>query len=660
MIKNAVLKFNKSGTPVTEQFDDIYFSTQNGLEESLYVFYEKNDITKRLRDHDQTHFVVAETGFGTGLNFLNTWQQFDLNNTKNVKKLHFISFEKFPLKKHDLKKALSHWPALATYIEQLIEKYPIALTGCHRIEFNNGSIILDLWLGDLTQNLPNLHSNRHGIIDAWYLDGFAPSKNPDMWQQSLFNTMADLGRENCTFATFTAAGFVRRGLIQAGFNVKKAKGYGKKREMIFGQLIKANNKRQTAEYYPRTAQKIEKIAIIGGGISSATLALSLSKRAAKFDVFCKDDDVAMGASKNNQAAFYPHLQVNFSRESQFYAHSFLYAKQCYQNIQQLGFNFIHSWCGVLLHAITPEKQKRQSSLIERKSWPEALIRAVSASEASELAKVETPYSGLFIEQGGWLNPPSLIKAIFSYCHKINPFQLYKATKINSYYKKNGLWYLKSEQQEYGPYSQVIVAAGEHSNEFQQNKAIDLHPVRGQVSHVKTTHSSAKLATVICHKGYITPQHDDQHCIGATFEKNTFNTDVKQSDNQLNLSQLQTYYDKCEFSKDLNNVTGAKAAIRCTSLDHLPLLGQIPDRDNFNKSFATLKYGSKYGYLPYISDNNGLYIFTGLGARGFCSAPLCAEILCSELFNEPLPVDLGISSALHPARFLVRNLKRNSL
>ncbi|SFB90763.1 bifunctional tRNA (5-methylaminomethyl-2-thiouridine)(34)-methyltransferase MnmD/FAD-dependent 5-carboxymethylaminomethyl-2-thiouridine(34) oxidoreductase MnmC [Pseudoalteromonas denitrificans] len=660
MIKNAHIYFNESGTPVADKFDDIYFSTDDGLAESTFVFVEKNQIIERLSKHDQTHFVIAETGFGTGLNFLNTWQQFALCENKLVKKLHFISFEKYPIKKNDLAQSLAAWPSLKPYADKLISQYPIAMQGCHRVEFCEGAIVLDLWFGDIEETLPQLCFQKKGIIDAWYLDGFAPSKNPDMWQQSLFNAMANLGRDNCTFATFTASGFVRRGLIEAGFTVQKHKGFGKKREMISGQLLKANDKYSTPKYYPRNAKKIDKIAIIGGGIATASLALSLSKRAASFDIFCKDKDVAMGASHNQQGALYPHLQANFSRESQFYAHSFFYARRCYDEVLTKGYEFSHQWCGVLLHAINEEKQKRQASLIEQNKWPQDLIRFVTKEQASTIANVVTPYSGLFIEQGGWINPPQLVKAILDYSYAIKSFKLNTNTKVEKFYQKEDCWYLFDGKTEHGPYSQIIIAAGEHSDTFEQTKSLDLHPVRGQVSHIKATDKSEKLSTVLCHKGYLTPNYLEHHCIGATFTKNSKEIHISENDNSINLKQVTDFYGECEFTQDLNDITSAKAAIRCTSFDHMPLVGQITDINSYQTSFATLRHGSKYGYLPYHSSTSGLYIFTGLGARGLCSAPLCAELLCSEIFDEPLPIDLAMNEALHPARFTVRDLKRNKI
>ena len=177
MIKNAEIHFNDAGTPVANRFDDVYFSNDDGLAESLYVFYQQIHIDKRLQNNGKAKFVIAVTGFGTGLNFLNAWAQFKQRpSDANVAQLHFVSFEKYPIHLDDLIKALSAWPSLQALAAQLCQQYPMALSGCHRLEFEQGSVILDLWFGDIHDTLPQLSYSEEGFVDAWFLDGFAPSK----------------------------------------------------------------------------------------------------------------------------------------------------------------------------------------------------------------------------------------------------------------------------------------------------------------------------------------------------------------------------------------------------------------------------------------------------------------------------------------------------
>lgn len=239
-IEYAELRWNDQGTPVSREFDDVYFSNQNGLKETGYVFLDGNQLPERFATHPRDLFIVAETGFGTGLNFLTLWQAFDTFSASQpdarLQRLHFISCEKFPLTVSDLEAAHASWPQLADIAHQLRAQWPLALPGCHRLLLDGGRITLDLWFGDINQLIHTFDDTLNQQVDAWFLDGFAPAKNPDMWTPALFECMARLARPGATLATFTAAGFVRRGLIAAGFEVSKRKGFGEKREMLTGRL----------------------------------------------------------------------------------------------------------------------------------------------------------------------------------------------------------------------------------------------------------------------------------------------------------------------------------------------------------------------------------------------------------------------------------------
>lgn len=231
---SAKIHFNDQGTPVSEQFDDVYFSNANGLQECDYVFLQHNQLPQRWQTWpSQRVFHVGETGFGTGLNLLALWSSWlESGAAEQGIKLIFTTFEKYPVSKQDLINAHKMWPQVATLATELAEHYPEHITSDTQLSLANGQIQLNIVFGDVNERIAELALTDK--INAWFLDGFAPSKNPDMWTQHLFDNMARLADRNCTLATFTAAGFVRRGLIDAGFTMQKDKGFGIKREMIFG------------------------------------------------------------------------------------------------------------------------------------------------------------------------------------------------------------------------------------------------------------------------------------------------------------------------------------------------------------------------------------------------------------------------------------------
>lgn len=239
----ASLYWQSDGTPVSELFEDIYFSSGEGLAETQHVFIGGNHLPERWQCFSQDSFVIGETGFGTGLNFLAVWAAFKTFRQEHpahpLKKLRFVSVEKFPVMPADLEKAYQRLPELSLLSQELISRYPKIEKGCHQVELGNGEILLELWFSDvqemMTKRISLLNRKTYPEINAWFLDGFAPSKNPQMWQQSLFDNIAQQSKEGTSIATFTAAGFVRRGLISAGFNMKKAKGFGRKKDMLTGQ-----------------------------------------------------------------------------------------------------------------------------------------------------------------------------------------------------------------------------------------------------------------------------------------------------------------------------------------------------------------------------------------------------------------------------------------
>lgn len=231
-IQHAQLHWDDQGQPLSSTYDDVYFSRLSGLEETRYVFLQHNRLAERFAALQAGEcLVVGETGFGTGLNFLCTWQLFRLHAPANAC-LHFISVEKFPLQVGDLQQALALWPELNELAGALQSLYPALLDGAQSIHLDEGRVRLSLLVGDAAEQLAGLDAR----VDAWFLDGFAPAKNPEMWTDALFQQLARLSAPGATLATFTSAGFVRRGLQAAGFAMQRSKGFGFKRQMLSGQL----------------------------------------------------------------------------------------------------------------------------------------------------------------------------------------------------------------------------------------------------------------------------------------------------------------------------------------------------------------------------------------------------------------------------------------
>ena len=216
-LETAKLEWRQGDVPAASDFGDVYFCSKDGLNESRYVFLENNQLEQRWRELNANEvFCIGETGFGTGLNFLAAWQLWKQTAPESAR-LHFISAEKHPLKPDDLTRALAIWPELQPLAKQLVEQYPLTITGQHQLQFDDGHVTLQLLFDDAQvgfeqlrcSNHPQWRDRNHPPINAWFLDGFTPARNPELWNINLYALIADLSETGTTLSTFTAASAVR-------------------------------------------------------------------------------------------------------------------------------------------------------------------------------------------------------------------------------------------------------------------------------------------------------------------------------------------------------------------------------------------------------------------------------------------------------------------
>ncbi|PJG57716.1 bifunctional tRNA (5-methylaminomethyl-2-thiouridine)(34)-methyltransferase MnmD/FAD-dependent 5-carboxymethylaminomethyl-2-thiouridine(34) oxidoreductase MnmC, partial [Aeromonas cavernicola] len=482
-LHHAHLDWNDAGTPISCQFGDVYFSNDNGLSETRHVFLQQNQLPARFSQHDNEVFVIGETGFGTGLNFLATCHAFLAHraNAENPVRLHFISFEKYPLTQDDLRKALAAWPELMPISQDLIDQWPLPLPGCHRLHFANDHIRLDLWLGDINDTLPQLPQHQDGLIDAWYLDGFSPAKNPEMWTQTLFDGLARLARPTATIATFTCAGFVRRGLMAAGFAMKKVKGHGKKREMLVGERLAKQSQPTIAPWYARPVGRPGDVLMIGGGIASAMTALSLVARGRRVTLLCQDSAPAIGASGNRQGALYPLLNGEHDALSRFYSLSFGYARQRLQALAKRH-PVAFALCGVVQLGYD-EKSNTKLGNMSQGPFPPALMHPVTSHEVEQLTGLPCSHGGIYYPHGGWLCPADLTRAAIEEAQLSGLLQVEYSTQVSSVAEQPDLWQVTSETGRQWHAPNLVVAAGHHLPALIPFAALPLYPVRGQVSHI---------------------------------------------------------------------------------------------------------------------------------------------------------------------------------
>lgn len=672
------LRFEHDGSPFSEQFNDIYFDSASGYQQSEQVFIIGNNITERIKQA-KNNFVIAETGFGTGLNFLLTLQacqklQQSSPDNHQCRKLNFISIEKYPLTKAQLSKSLQAFPQLRYFTDLLLTQYPEF--ECHNeackeftLSFFNDQVSLKIIIDDAEAGLTNIQAAKTGLVDAWYLDGFSPAKNPDMWTAALFEQIGRLSKPQATIATFTVAGFVKRHLQRVGFRTQKTSCVGNKHEMLTGVFQQAPKSNKGYQRRP-TITKPQQVSIIGGGIASACAAYALTKQGIKVTLYCKDNSLAQGASSNAIGALYPLLHQQEDDISLFYQQAFWRARAVYDEVIAQGFSFPHQWCGLLDIAYKETIVKQQQKFSVLAPWPTDLIHRIDASKASEVANLDLSSGGLFMPYAGWLSPQDAVKQIINAAKATGKLRIENNTLVTTIkpiktalpadsHKKN--WLLSTNKGELQA-SVVVICGGAEIIDFDWINQLPFSSVQGQVTCMKTNDNISKLATVICHKGYLTPSHKQMHCIGATFNKNSTRITAEPEEDQFNIDMLTNCLP--ELTKSINwttqDIVSSKSRLRCMTPDHMPMVGPMPDIQKHIESYPHLAKDKNWKYQQSTPVIDNLYVMMGFGARGLCSAPLAADILTADLCGTPYPVDNNMLFNLSPNRFVIRDIIKRKI
>ena len=581
----------KNRTPYSKKFKDNYSSLKGPIEESKEVYIKANNLISRWKKlNKDDSFTIGEMGFGTGLNFLLTSYEW-LEKSKSTQTLHYVSIEKYPVKIKDLIKAHSEKEKIETLCKELISDYPVNCLGNHRILLGQGRIQLTLIFEDVLEALGSIDKT---LFDAWYLDGFSPDRNPDMWTKKVLSYISDLSHKDTTFSTFSSSSLVKENLSKTYFKFEKITGFGTKRHMLKGKK-KGNLK--------RSPKKTKKIAIIGAGLAGCVQAYILSKRGHEIDLYEENNTLVGGASGNPVLVTYPRFSPNDSLHSRFYLHSFLFSSRFYKNLASRGW----SKTGVVVLSYDEQSRGREA-LLNSHNVDKKLFRKISRNEASKLTGIDLDYGGLFFPNGGIISPKDLCEDMVN-SSNVNIFSKKTVSNIE---KINRKFYISINDVNY-EYDHICLC-----NSFDVNKLIKLNGIskkRGQITYLKDTPGLENLRMPICSQGYISPDFELNKILGSTYN-DFLSLSIKQGDNLENIKNFKKVY------KGKVEAIGARAGYRAVTQDKLPFCGQY----------------------------QGFYINTGHGSRGSISIPMTSVSIADEIDQKPNILPRKIKKAINPERF----------
>lgn len=627
----AALSF-AGGVPYAETFGDVYHSADGGLAQAAHVFLSGNRLPERWRGEQR--FVILETGFGLGLNFLATWQAWRADPARS-QSLHYVAIEKHPFCAADLAQLHALWPELAELSQALRHAWPPLMPGFHRVLLDDGRVVLTLAFGDIADCLPQIDAG----ANAFYLDGFAPSKNPDMWAPAVLSRLNRLAAPGATLATYTVSAAVRKALMQAGFVCEKHPGFGRKREML------------CAHFAPRWQQSAARAVVgerhavvIGAGIAGSAASERLAARGWQVTLIERHDKPAQEASGNLAGIVRPLMSRDDNQASRLARAAYLFTLRLWRQLGGIGDAFAGEACGVLQLAHNAADAQAQREAVEELGFPPEFVRWIDGAAVAQLTGNPNAHGGWLFQEGGWVTPASLCEALLTACGaRLQRRFAHSAIELQ---RRDDVWQvLDATGHKIAQAPVVIVANGTNATSFSQTKELPLTAIRGQVTHIAAAALPA-LPLVLCGDGYVTRPVHGLCSVGASYD---FDADVQlrrdsQDDNLARLAQILP-----QMQTAAVDALNGRVAFRCASPDRLPLVGALPDH------VAPIR-GSRLRDVPRLP---GLYGLLGYGSRGLIWAPFAAELLASMLEGEPLPVESELAAALDPARFILKAYRRGA-
>ena len=566
----------------SKDYEDRYFQV-NGFEESKEVYINGNNLEERWESFSGSCFTIGELGFGLGLNFL-TMMHCWLKKERSFN-LDYIGIDKKILEKSNLIMLEEAFPNLKNEIKVLKECDIVGHNGFECISIPDLKIRLILITEDIQKAINDICVSN---IDAWFLDGFDPKKNPEMWEEDILKTVFDLSSCDSSFSSFTSVGRIRRALLENGFEVSKVSGFGTKRHRIIGKKFIENKK----------SNGIKKIAILGAGLSGSNLAFNLANANIEVDIYDALADLNKGSSGGPIASMYPKFSLDNSPRSKFLIASYFFSLNFY--IKNLGFENT----GLLFYGSDEIKDKWISKILTL--GRDDLFELLNDDEIENFLGVSEIKKALHVKKGLYLQPLELKKKLLEHrLIKIIPneefvsFSEEKSKVVVDF--KSGL--RKS-------YDSLAVCTGKGLKDFNDNLKVSYGLMAG-ISNKDLFNIKKPLN----HQGYIIPKVDGTNWIGSTYEQSP---DLKKENIEEKIKLNHAIFGRKGMSFEIQDIWEGE---RVSARSNLPIASKIPETKN-------------------------IYCIGGLGSRGLSYAPFLAEIVSSAIQDKQIPLSKEIFSLLN--------------
>jgi tRNA 5-methylaminomethyl-2-thiouridine biosynthesis bifunctional protein len=613
-LATTVPDYPADGIPRSALFDDVYHSASGGEAQARHVFLAGNALPARWAGRHS--FTVVETGFGLGLNFLETWRAFD-DGPGRPAHLHYVSVEAHPLDVDALRRAHAGRHDHAARVRDLVACWPLPLRGFHRLHFaspgrHSAGVTLTLLFGDAAEMLAQLDAR----ADALFLDGFAPARNPHIWSPAVFAALAALSSTGTTVATWSVASSVRDGLAAAGFAVEKRPGFSGKRDMLAGEFRRG----AATASPPRTRHAI----VLGAGLAGTACAQRLAARGWDVDVIERNSAPAQEASGNPLGLAAPLLNLADGSNARFSRAAFLYALNHFAAVNAATDDAVRiATRGVLRIARDERDGQRFERLLRELQVPAAFARYTDIAEGSRLAGRPVSRAGIWFPTGITVVPSSVCAGNLAAAGGRVRLHL-DATAATLENATDGWRILSADRTVIASAPVVIIASAIDSLQFQQARHLRLEAIRGQVT-ILPADAMRRIAVPITGESHALTLPDGRVLIGASFQPGDAERAVRVADHVANMQRIEAQLPGFCDGLDAQALQG-RASFRTVTPDRLPV----------------------FGALTHAAP--GLYVATGLGARGMVWAPLGAELIAASIEGEPLPVSRDLVAAVTPARF----------